>query len=253
MDRNPAETARPPAVNTRKSIPATAPEDVAKVITEARAHSAALGLYLWLVVITGQRRGELCGLQIRDIDLNQGIIHVAFNYVVKGGRKIRKDTKTHQDRWLAIDPDTCALIASYLKETRAALAAVGAQLPGPRTCSRTTQATPGRGTRTGYHTRSPPRPTPPESTSTSRAAATTPPVSSWPPDSTGATPPRALATAVAAQPHCGTTPTRYPRPTAEPPPICPASPQTPPRRPRPDGNSSETSPELRSKTEFNPS
>jgi hypothetical protein len=37
---------------------------------------------------------------------------------------VRKDTKTHQDRWLAIDPDTCALIANYLNETSAALAAV---------------------------------------------------------------------------------------------------------------------------------
>jgi hypothetical protein len=67
-------------------------------------------------------------LQIRDIDLDQGLIHIAFNYVVKGGKKIRKDTKTHQDRWLAIDPDTCALIASYLDEVRTALAAVGVQL-----------------------------------------------------------------------------------------------------------------------------
>jgi integrase len=41
---------------------------VAKVIAEARAHSADLGLYLWLVVVTGVRRGELCGLQLRDID-----------------------------------------------------------------------------------------------------------------------------------------------------------------------------------------
>jgi integrase/DNA-binding transcriptional regulator YhcF (GntR family) len=128
IDRNPTDSAKPPAVNTRKSIPATPPEDVAKVITEARAHSTALGLYLWIVVITGARRGELCGLQIRDIDLDQGLIHVAFNYVVKGGKKIRKDTKTHQDRWLAIDPDTCALISSYLGEVRATLAAVGVEV-----------------------------------------------------------------------------------------------------------------------------
>lgn len=125
---NPTDSAKPPAVNTRKSIPATPPEDVAKVITETRAHSTPLGLFLWIVMITGARRGELCGLQIRDIDLDQGLIHVAFNYVVKGGKKIRKDTKTHQDRWLAIDPDTCALIASYLDEVTAALAAVGVQL-----------------------------------------------------------------------------------------------------------------------------
>jgi hypothetical protein len=29
-----------------------------------------------------------------------------------------------QDRWLASDPDTCALIANYLNQTSAALAAV---------------------------------------------------------------------------------------------------------------------------------
>jgi hypothetical protein len=80
-------------VKTCRSIPATPPEDVAKVIAQARAHSAALGLYLWLVMITGQRRGELCGLQIRDVDLDQGLIHVAFNYVVKGP----EDPQGHQD------------------------------------------------------------------------------------------------------------------------------------------------------------
>ncbi|MGH8919484.1 MAG: tyrosine-type recombinase/integrase, partial [Actinomycetes bacterium] len=125
--RNPAESARPPTT-TRRPIPSTSPDDVATVIAGARARSAALGLYLWLVVVTGARRGELCGLQIRDVDLGRGLVHIAFNYVVRGGRRVRKDTKTHQDRWLAIDPATCALIATYLAEARAALAAVGVQL-----------------------------------------------------------------------------------------------------------------------------
>jgi hypothetical protein len=77
----------------------------------------------------------LTGSQVRggvyphcDIDLDRGLVHVAFNYVVRGGQRVRKDTKTHQDRWLAIDPDTCALIATYLDEIRAALAAVGVEL-----------------------------------------------------------------------------------------------------------------------------
>jgi integrase len=65
------------------------------VIAGARARSAALGLYLWLVVVTGVRRGELCGLQLRDIDLDRGLVHAAFNYVVRGGQRVRKDTKTH--------------------------------------------------------------------------------------------------------------------------------------------------------------
>jgi integrase len=64
----------------------------------------AIALYVWLVAITGVRRGELCAVQIRDIDLDAAVLHVAYNYVVKGGKKVRKDTKTHQDRYLAIDP-----------------------------------------------------------------------------------------------------------------------------------------------------
>jgi integrase len=126
-DRNPAESAKPPTTR-RQPIPATSPDEVAKVIAEARARNAALGLYLWLAVVTGVRRGELCGLQIRDIDLDRGLVHVAFNYVVRAGQHVRKDTKTHQDRWLAIDPDTCALIADYLDDIRPELATVGVVL-----------------------------------------------------------------------------------------------------------------------------
>ena len=50
---------------------ATPPEDVAKVIAEGRKTHPVLALYLWLVAITGARRGELCALQVRDIDLDQ--------------------------------------------------------------------------------------------------------------------------------------------------------------------------------------
>jgi integrase/DNA-binding transcriptional regulator YhcF (GntR family) len=129
LDWNPAESAKPPTY-TRKPVQATTPEDVANVIAEARARNTALGLYLWLVAVTGVRRGELCALRIRHLDLDRGLVHIAFNYVVRGGQRVRKDTKTHQDRWLAIDPDTCALIKNYLDETSAALATVGIGLPG---------------------------------------------------------------------------------------------------------------------------
>ena len=125
---NPAESAEPPAV-TRRPLPATTPEDVAKVIAEGRKAHPVLGLYLWLVAITGARRGELCALQIRDVDLVNGVLHIAFNYVVVGGRRVRKDTKTHQDRYLAIDPVTCAMISEHLDTIRAELAAAGLELP----------------------------------------------------------------------------------------------------------------------------
>jgi integrase len=127
-DFNPAESAKPPTVRQKKQ-PATPPAVVVKVIEQARSCGRnAIALYVWLVAITGVRRGELCAVQIRDIDLENGVLHVAFNYVVKGGKKVRKDTKTHQDRYLAIDPVTCALIQEHLAAAEAALAGTGVKL-----------------------------------------------------------------------------------------------------------------------------
>ncbi len=99
------------------------------MIAEGRKALPVLALYLWLVAITGARRGELCALQVRDVDLVSGVLHIAFNYVVVGGVRVRKDTKTHQDRYLAIDPVTCAMISEHLDTVRAELAAVGLELP----------------------------------------------------------------------------------------------------------------------------
>jgi integrase len=114
VDHNPAESAKPPTVRQKKTA-ATPPSAVVKVIEQARSSGQnAIALYVWLVAITGVRRGELCAVQIRDIDLGNAVLHVAFNYVVKGGKKVRKDTKTHQDRCLAIDPVTCTLIQEHI-------------------------------------------------------------------------------------------------------------------------------------------
>jgi hypothetical protein len=65
----------------------------------------------------------------RDIDPGNGVVHIAFSYVVKGGTKLRKDTKTHQDRHIAIHPVTCALIQETLDEVTAVLAEVGVTVP----------------------------------------------------------------------------------------------------------------------------
>jgi integrase len=131
VEENPAESAKPPTVRQVKR-PATSPADAAKVIAEGRAREMhQIALYLWLAAITGARRGELCAVQICDLDLEHGSLHVAFNYVVKGGQKVRKDTKTHQDRWIALDEVSVAFIREHLDSVGAALAAVGLELtPG---------------------------------------------------------------------------------------------------------------------------
>jgi integrase len=128
IDENPAESAKPPTVTTVKR-PATSPAEVAAVIALARETGRPLlALYVWLAAITGARRGELCAIQVCDVELEHKLLHVAFNYLVKNGQKVRKDTKTHQDRWVALDEASCALIADVLEADEKALAAVGLEL-----------------------------------------------------------------------------------------------------------------------------
>ncbi len=102
---------------------------VAKVIAEGRKTHPEMALYLWLAAITSARRGELCALQACDLDLDNSVLHLAFNYIVVDGRRVRKDTRTHQDRYLAIDPVTCAMLREHLDAIRAELTAVGLELP----------------------------------------------------------------------------------------------------------------------------
>ncbi len=128
VDGNPADSAKPPTVTSAKK-PATSPEEVAAVIAQARAaERLLLALYIWLAAITGARRGELCAVQLCDLDLEHGTMHVAFNYLVKGGQKVRKDTKTHQDRWIALDPVSCAFIREAVSVIDSRLASVGLEL-----------------------------------------------------------------------------------------------------------------------------
>ena len=128
VDGNPADSAKPPTITSAKK-PATSPSEVAAVIAQARAADRLLlALYIWLAAITGARRGELCAIQLCDLNLEHGTIHVAFNYLVKGGQKVRKDTKTHQDRWLALDPVSCAFIGEAVTAINARLAAVGLEV-----------------------------------------------------------------------------------------------------------------------------
>jgi integrase len=68
-------------------------------------------------------------LQWVDIDIDTSLIRLASSYFARGGQKLRKDTKTHQHRHLAIDPITCALLGERRRDAEAALAGIGVTLP----------------------------------------------------------------------------------------------------------------------------
>ena len=130
IDRNPAGSAKLPKTRHR-SPTSPPPTDVAAIIAAAKGQELdLLALYMWLAAVTGARRGELCGLQWADIDLDAGLVHIAFSYLVRGGQKMRKDTKTHQDRYLAIDAITAAVLAERKQQqVQALLGTAGVRLP----------------------------------------------------------------------------------------------------------------------------
>jgi integrase len=59
----------------------------------------------------------------------RGVIRIAHSYSVAGGVKVRKDTKTHQDRSLAIDEITATVLAERRLATADQLGQVGVELP----------------------------------------------------------------------------------------------------------------------------
>ncbi len=90
----------------------------------ARDEDPELGLFLRLAVVLGARRGELCGLKWRDVDLDNGEVFIASGVVRVAGRPlIDKDTKTHAKRRVAVGASTVELLkAQRVRQAEAALA-----------------------------------------------------------------------------------------------------------------------------------
>ena len=70
--------------------------------------------YYRLMVVSGLRRSEMCGLRIGDINLNDRSLSVQRAYIVNKGHGLYTDTKNHQSQNVPIDDKTYDVIMSYL-------------------------------------------------------------------------------------------------------------------------------------------
>jgi hypothetical protein len=215
-DRNPAESAKPP-ITIRQLTPATSPDDVAKVIAEARTRSIVLGEPMARSCYRRAPWGS-CAACRSATSISTAAwctsLSITSSALVSASSRTSRLTR---DSWLAIAPGTCALIATYLDETSAALAAVGVEL---RDDAYLFSNDPARSW-----------PWNPDLVTYQIAVAADAagveldikggwhytPANSWPAASTCATPPPASAAAAAAPPHFGSTPTQSPRSTGAPP------------------------------------
>ena len=107
------DNASPPPLRARPSR-AVEPETVRKLIAAAEEDYPVLAAAIALAAITGGRRGELCGLRWSDLD-PAGVLHVrrAVKHGIGKGELIVGPTKTHQERRVALDAPSLAILANH--------------------------------------------------------------------------------------------------------------------------------------------
>ncbi|MGH3613319.1 MAG: tyrosine-type recombinase/integrase [Pseudonocardia sp.] len=117
---NPVEHASPPAARKPDPQPPSA-EEAARIVAAA-SRDPDWGALVWLTMTTGARRGELCALRWSHVDLNAGVVTLRRALDAFGEEK---DTKTHQQRQLALDADTIAVLTEHWERCCARAAALG--------------------------------------------------------------------------------------------------------------------------------
>src|SRR3954470_20376165 len=75
----------------------------------------AWGTMVWLAMTTGVRRGELCALRRRHLDLDEAVLTIESGVAGSRARMREKDTKTHQKRRVALDESTVAILQEHLR------------------------------------------------------------------------------------------------------------------------------------------
>lgn len=113
IDTNPASKARPPRPDRRSTVPAI--WDAAQ-LAAFLAHVAAKRLYpaLDLTAYTGIRRGELAGLQWRDLDIPNATLSVSRTRQVAAGRTVEAPVKTRTSRRsIDLDTNTVEVLAGW--------------------------------------------------------------------------------------------------------------------------------------------
>ena len=124
ISMNPARDATLPSAR-RSRIHPPSPAKVRALMKSAEEHSPEMGLFIRLAALLGARRGEVCGLQWEDFDEPAGTIQLRRGVVEVGGSLLVKDTKTHAERAIALDPATIALLRAHRTYTEDRAAACG--------------------------------------------------------------------------------------------------------------------------------
>lgn len=108
---NPIQQATTPKAPKPNPHPPT-PEQAARILSEAFT-DLPWGMFVWLAMTTGARRGELCALRWDHVDLTGRTLTIRTSIAQTGAKTWEKDTKTHQQRRISLDEESAALLKAY--------------------------------------------------------------------------------------------------------------------------------------------
>lgn len=120
---NPVAKASAPTMPTPSPEPPSATQ-AARIASEAWK-DPVWGLFVWLAMTTGARRGELCALRWSRVDFAASVMIVRSSIAEVSGKTWEKGTKTHQQRRIVLDPQTLALLRAFLVHAAEQAVALG--------------------------------------------------------------------------------------------------------------------------------
>ena len=123
-----AEHASKPGLSTPDPHPPTV-DEVGRLLTEAWKEDEDWGAFLSTKTTTGNRRGEMCALRWSDRSRREGATSVLSVrrsiFVNDAGQLEEKDTKTHQQRRIVMDPEPDAVLDEHEARCRQRAAQLG--------------------------------------------------------------------------------------------------------------------------------
>lgn len=119
LSDNPAKRASGKPCSSREDTPEAVlatywdRTEALRFLATARGFRPQAAALYTLALDTGARKGELCGLQWRDVDLGAGTVRIERSLTRAGAEPIYGRTKGRRARTLMITPDTLSLLAAH--------------------------------------------------------------------------------------------------------------------------------------------
>lgn len=125
LDRSPVERAQPPELG-RAALRVPTPTEVRSLLTTARAADEKWGMLIALALLTGARRGELCGLRWSDVEGDT--IRIRRSVYRAGEARGEKSTKGGRERSVLVGVPGTKLLKRWHTRCEKRAAELGVRL-----------------------------------------------------------------------------------------------------------------------------